>query len=186
MREAPNRRYFLSYTKTGPLDGFPTINIFDSGNLKKLNTIAVNDETIETIEFSGRSNMLLVVSSSVQSGELVSTLSIWDFMDGHKDIFCKSMVPVKIHGAAWNPYLSHNADEFVTIADRTYHYWKVSDTLQLQYQEGDIPTKEGGFQSGSDKFTTACFVKPDALHHSVYLMLGLSTGYVWLLDTRVN
>jgi hypothetical protein len=35
-------------------------------------------------------------------------------------------------------------------------------------------------------FTALCFVKPDQLHHSVYLMIGLKSGYVWLCDTRVN
>lgn len=29
-------------------------------------------------------------------------------------------------------------------------------------------------------------MKPDQLHHSVYLLIGLKSGYVWLTDTRVN
>uniref|UniRef100_A0A7S3CLA5 Uncharacterized protein n=1 Tax=Strombidium rassoulzadegani TaxID=1082188 RepID=A0A7S3CLA5_9SPIT len=37
-----------------------------------------------------------------------------------------------------------------------------------------------------DKFTCLAFVKPDQLHHSVYLLIGLKSGYVWVTDTRVN
>ena len=61
----------------------------------------------------------------------MSTLSVWDFIDGHRDIFCKSMVPMEMRAAAWNPYLQMNADEFVSISDRVYHYWRITENLQL-------------------------------------------------------
>lgn len=64
LKEAPSGKNFLSYTKTGPLDGFPVINIYDSVNLRQLNSIAVSDEQIDCIEYSVQSNMLLVISSS--------------------------------------------------------------------------------------------------------------------------
>lgn len=35
-------------------------------------------------------------------------------------------------------------------------------------------------------FTTVTFVRPDHLHHSVYLLIGLKSGYVWVADARVN
>jgi WD40 repeat protein len=40
-------------------------------------------------------------------------------------------VPFEIVGAAWNPYLNAEADEFVTICKTTYHYWRITKTLQL-------------------------------------------------------
>jgi WD40 repeat protein len=43
-----------------------------------------------------------------------------------------------------------------------------------------------GFRDKSDMFTALSFVKPDYLHHSVYMLLGLKSGYVWVTDTRVN
>ena len=108
-------------------------------------------------------------------------------MDGHKDIFCKSMIPIGVTESCWNPYTQMNADEFVTISDRCYHFWRITKDLQLQYQEGELPSKQTeGFRDKSDMFTTLCFVKPDHLHHSVYLMLGLASGYVWVVDSKVN
>ena len=78
--------------------------------------------------------MLLVVSSTTQGDEAItSTLTVWDFLDGHKDIFCKSMIPIAINQSTWNPYVEQNADEFVTISDRCYHYWRVTENLQLHY-----------------------------------------------------
>jgi len=132
--------------------------------------------------------MLLVVSSTKQGEEQqVSTLTVWDFMDGHKDIFCKSMIPIGVTESCWNPYTQMNADEFDTISDRCYHFWRITKDLQLQYQEGELPSKQTeGFRDKSDMFTTLCFVKPDHLHHSVYLMLGLASGYVWVVDSKVN
>lgn len=52
-------------------------------------------------------------------------------MDGHKDIFCKSMVPIPIIAGAWNPYMEDktSGDEFVTISQRCYHYWKITPNL---------------------------------------------------------
>lgn len=106
-------------------------------------------------------------------------------MDGHRDIFCKSMVPLQVKAAAWNLYIKDAADEFISIGDRVYHYWRISKELQLQYQEGEIP-KTDEFDNPSDKFTCITFVQPDSLHNSVYAMIGLKSGYIWMIDTRTN
>ena len=52
LKQAPDGRVFAAWTKQGPLDGFPVINIYDQTNLRRLNTIAVADETIEAVEYS--------------------------------------------------------------------------------------------------------------------------------------
>lgn len=49
--------------------------------------------------------MLLVISSTREGDEEMTTLSVWDFMDGHRDIFCKSNLNLKIRESCWNPYL---------------------------------------------------------------------------------
>lgn len=43
-----------------------------------------------------------------------------------------------------------------------------------------------GFRDNSDAFTALYFVKPNQFHHSVYCMLGLKSGYVWLVDAKTN
>jgi len=65
----------------------------------------VSDTQIDSVEFSGFSNMLLVISSTKEGEEEMTTLSVWDFMDGHRDIFCKSNLNLKIRESCWNPYL---------------------------------------------------------------------------------
>ena len=64
MKMSPSKRFLLAYSRTGPMDGFPCIYIFDSVTFKKLNQIAISDAQIDSVEFSGYSNMLLVVSST--------------------------------------------------------------------------------------------------------------------------
>ena len=96
--------------------------------------------------------MLLVVSSTKQDQDSIhTTLTVWDFIDGHKDIFCKSMIPLPVLQSAWNPYLNKNSDEFVSISPKCYHYWRISENLQLQYQEGELPGKDvEGFRDKTD------------------------------------
>jgi hypothetical protein len=129
IKFSPDNKIFMAYTKTGALDGFPQIHMFDSVNFRKKNHIAISDDTIESIEFSCQSNMLLVVSSCIQNGETISTVAVWDYIDGHRDIFCKSMIPIQIKQSAWNPYIEKNADEFVTISDRCFHFWRINENL---------------------------------------------------------
>ena len=64
LKLSASKQYLLAYTKTGPMDGFPCIYIFDSLTFKKLNQIAISDAQIDSVEFSAASNMLLVVSST--------------------------------------------------------------------------------------------------------------------------
>ncbi len=49
---APNKLYLLAYTRTGPIDGFPCVYIFDAATLKKLNQIAISDAQIDSVKFS--------------------------------------------------------------------------------------------------------------------------------------
>ena len=120
----------LAFTQSGQVDGFPCIFIWDAKTLKKLNQIAINDQYVMAVEFSPNSNMLLVLSYS--ETEKTSSINIWDFLDGHKDILCKSNMPGQVLAGRWNNYIS-DSNEFVTISQRKYHYWKISNSLTLQY-----------------------------------------------------
>jgi len=87
------------------------------------------------VEFSVHSNMLLVISRSQNNQygnqtDVISTISVWDFLEGHKDILCKSQLPMNVIDGRWNYYLA-DSNEFVTISERKYHYWKISNTLNL-------------------------------------------------------
>lgn len=139
------------------------------------------------MEFSQNSNMLLIISKQrVEQGDSISCIAVWDFLDGHRDILCKSQLPMKILGGKWNEFLGTESNEFVTISERQYHYWKIAGNLTLQYMEGDIPKKKDLFSSRDDHFTACQFIVPTAEQISIYLALGLSNGYVWVADSRCN
>ena len=76
--------------------------------------------------------MLLVLSRSPSdtTSDYISQIALWDFLEGHKDIFCKSHLPLKINEIKWNIYIGDSL-EFVSIADRQYHYWKITQNLTL-------------------------------------------------------
>lgn len=64
-----------------------------------------------------------------------STMAVWDFLDGRREYFCKSVVPYEIIQAKWNPYVE---DEFVTITSKGYHYWRLTKSLKLLIQQGEM------------------------------------------------
>jgi hypothetical protein len=134
--------------------------------------------------------MLLVLSKSPSTSSedpagYISQVALWDFLDGHKDIMCKSHLPLNLLDMRWNFYLGDSL-EFVTVAERQYHYWKITPNLTLQYQEGEIPKKRDLFSSRDDKLTTCEFAVPMPDQITVFLVLGLNNGYVWVSDSRCN
>jgi hypothetical protein len=147
----------------------------------KTNQIAVSEPELVAVEFSPNSNMLLVIT---RSGDHSSGVAIWDFLDGHKDVLCRSQIPLRVTAGRWNEYLGTESSEFVTISDQKYHYWKIGGNLTLQYMEGDMPKKP--FSSKEEAFTTCEFVVPTAEQLSIYILLGLNSGYVWIADSRCN
>ena len=118
----------LAYTRTGAVDGAPQIIVWDTMTRRKISQIAVEDAEITCVQFSNFNNMILVVS---WDGKGRSTIGVWDFKEGRRDFLSKSVVPFKIHDARWNPYIKQSGDEFVTISDSVYHYWRITEHLQL-------------------------------------------------------
>lgn len=96
----------LAFTKFGHVDGFPCIYVWDAATLRKVNQIAINDSELMAVEFSANSNMLLVISRSLNNAasqnDYVSCVSVWDFLEGQKDILCKSQLPGSIIDGRWN------------------------------------------------------------------------------------
>lgn len=181
MKFSTNGRTLLGFTKRGELDGFPCLYFWEAATLKKLNQIAINDEEVIACEFNKNSNLLLVLSRS----QSISTIAVWDYLDGHKDILCKSQLPMNLVDCKWNYYLG-DALEFVTISERCYHFWKMTPNLALQYQEGDFPKKQALFSSSLEQFTACDFAVPDSGQINVYMLLGLSSGTICVVDSRCN
>ena len=133
VKMSPNQNLLLAFTKTGTLDGHPQIIVWDAQTRRKVSQIAIDDQQLVCVEFSNSSNSLLVVSTNGNQANPRSTVAIWDFMEGRKDYLAKSMLPVLLIDARWNPYIKTSADEFVTISAKQYHYWRVTEQLQLQF-----------------------------------------------------
>jgi hypothetical protein len=176
----------LAHTSQGIIDGYPCIYIWDAMTFKKLNQIAISEKHLISVEFAPLSNMLLVVSSDSLDQDAKSTIAVWDFLDGCKDVFCKSQMPRKIVGAKWNPYTSIDVSEFVTLCEGSYHYWRVSNNLQLDYQEGHIDPQHKQMLDKTATLNTLEFVVPSPTCVSTFMAIGLTNGYIWISDVRTN
>ena len=104
--------------------------------------------------------MLLVVSYNGDDANPRATIAVWDFLDGRKEYLCKSVLPFKILDARWNPYIKTSTDEFVTISSQKYHYWRITQTLHMQYQEGAAPRDIWSGTNSGESLTTLAFVEP--------------------------
>lgn len=49
-----------------------------------------------------------------------------------------------------------------------------------------MPKKKDMVSNTEDNFTTVDFVMPNKYQTSIYLMIGLSNGIIWVFDSRVN
>ena len=56
----------------------------------------------------------------------------------------------------------------------------------MQYQEGSAPKDLWAGANRDESFTTLSFVEPYEEQNSVYLLIGLTNGHIWVLDTRSN
>lgn len=186
VKLSPNGDLLLIYTRDGRLDGFPQIIVYNSQTRRKVSHITIDDQEIVAVEFSNYSNMLLVISYNGNDANPRSTIAIWDFMDGRREYLCKSVVPFLVYDARWNPYIKTSSDEFVTISDQKYQYWRITQNLQMQYQDGARPPKAFQGEDAKARFTSLSFVEPMLEQNSVYLLIGLSNGDIWVLDTKTN
>ena len=90
---------------------------------------------LKTVKFSANSNLLLVLSSDEEeASDPMSIVAVWDFLDEQCECLCRSQMPFLIEDARWNLCLKNL--EFVTITQTSYLFWRISDELLLQYQEG--------------------------------------------------
>lgn len=200
LKLSPNGKMLMAYTHNASIDGLPMIYIWDSTTFKKLAQISINQRIIATADFSPNSNLLLVVSNDIDEDDPNSVVAIWDFLDGHCEPLCRAHIPSEIKGAAWNYFLKNL--EFATWNDTQYYFWKVTDELSLQYQEGskdfqirseDVKEYEKSVQAvklGKEApqatITTIQFAYPIPNLQTVFLLIGLSNGYVWSVDSRTN
>jgi len=201
LKLSPNGKMLMAYTYNASIDGLPMMYIWDSITFKKISEISINQRIIVTADFSPNSNLIMVVSfDDTDEEDPNSVVAIWDFLDGNCEPLCRSHIPQEIKGASWNYFLK--TLEFATWNDTTYHFWKVSDDLVLQYQEGtkqfqikaeDVKDMDKpvhavrlGSEEGEHSIMTAQFSYPIERLHTMFLLIGLSNGYVWSVDARTN
>ena len=89
---------------------------------------------------------------------------------------------MKILDAKWNPYIVRPSNEFMTITTTEYHYWRITPDLQMDYQQGVMPV-EPRF---TGQFTCMAYVEPVLDQNSIYAIIGVNDGNVWVVDTETN
>ena len=198
LKLSPSGKLLMAYTYNASIDGLPMIYVWDAVTLKKVSEISINQRVLVSADFSPNSNFILVVSfDDTDEDNPNSVVAIWDFTDGNCEPLCRSHIPYEIKGASWNYFLKNL--EFATWNNTQYYFWKVTDALSFQYQEGskefridpDKPDEQlHSIKLGNDeehaKITDLQFAYPIHSLQTVFLLIGLSNGYVWGVDSRTN
>lgn len=189
-----NGRLILAYTRESINDGSPMIYIWDADTLKKRAQISINQRLLKSASFSTHSNLLLVLSSDQdEEDDPCSIVAVWDFIDGDVETLCRSKLPFIIDEARWNLQLKNL--EFITMSKTRYLFWRITEELLLQYQEGGTQLMEDPAKPDADQerairiggdITITCISECFPKLSSALILVGLSNGYVWTVDTRTN
>ena len=171
---SPNLKYLALYNKEAIYSSRPTIYSFELPSFNTISEIVPTQSHIVCVEFSLNNNMLLVVTSEGNN----SVISIWDFLKG--EMFAKAGFNFGAVAAKWNP--SSSSLEFVVASISSYTFWRLTPQLSLEYIEGTCP-KDTDPQS---RITAIGFTFTHKNIETILLIIGLSDGKLWFIDTRTN
>jgi len=80
----------------------------------------------------------------------------------------------------WNTFLKNL--EFCTVSNELYTFWRINSDSSLQYQHGDFDEKK----LESKVFTSIEYSPPLSCNCVILLLVGLSSGEIWGIDTKTN
>lgn len=84
----------------------------------------------------------------------------------------------------WNPYLTNL--EFTTLSSKIYTFWRInSSDVNLQYQHGDFENDLIDISKGVE-LTSMEYTPPLSYTCNILLLIGMSTGEIWGVDTKTN
>lgn len=82
----------------------------------------------------------------------------------------------------WNKFLKNL--EFSTLSSQLYTFWRLNSNVTLQYQFGDFNEKL--LENPEKSFTCIEFSPPLSCNCNILLLIGLSNGEIWGVDTKTN
>ncbi len=107
-----------------------------------------------------------------------SFVSILDFY--HNEILVTTVMTIKMFSIKWNKFLKNL--EFSTLSSQSFTFWRLNSNVTLQYQHGDFNEK----MLDKKSFTCLEFTPPLSCNCTVLLLIGLSNGEIWGVDSKTN
>lgn len=120
-------------------------------------------------------NFNIITGGDTQSETFVSIL---DFF--HNEVLATTVMTIPMISIKWNKFLSNL--EFCTLSEKIYTFWRLDSNVRLQYQLGDFNEK----LIEMNTFTCIDYSPPLSCNCNVLLLLGLSNGEIWGVDTKTN
>lgn len=105
-------------------------------------------------------------------------VSILDFFNN--EVLVTTVMTMTMFSIKWNKFLSNL--EFSSLSSELYTFWRLNSNVTLQYQFGDFNEK----LLEKKTFTCLEFSPPLSFNCTVLLLLGLSNGEIWGVDTKTN
>lgn len=170
---SPNHKLLAGYSRQAMYAGSTSVYVVDTQSWATISHITIPQPTIRSAEFSPNSNILMILTTGVQSD---STLHFYDPLA--PELLVRSAVPHLLTAATWNTFSSSGL-EFVVMNDKKYEFWRLTPELTLQYQDGKL------FAENAD-LTTLNFSEPIIGLGTILLGIGKENGSVDIVDTRTN
>lgn len=142
--------------------------------IKIITSCKLQHKYLKSCIFSPNSLFLILMTHNNNINE--SYISVFDYYSN--TIISTTIISISLNIIKFNPYLSNF--EFVTCAEKTSLFWRITNEYDLQYQYVNVnPTS-------TEKIISVEYTPPLSVTSKIVLLIGFDNGAIVGIDTKTN
>lgn len=118
-----------------------------------------------------------IVGSNIDSESFVSILDFYN-----NEVLVTTTMTIKMLSLKWNKFLRNL--EFATLSTQKFTFWTLNSNVTLKYQFGEFSEKL--LENPQKSFTCLEYSPPLSCNCNILLLIGLTNGELWGIDTKTN
>ena len=141
---------------------------------KLLSSLKLKQFSISAVAMPSSGHLSVIAA---KASEIETVILVYNFI--HSEILATTAMNLPIFFVDFNIFLENL--EFVTLSPKLFSFWRITKDGNLQYQHG---TFEEDLQERS--FLSSTFTPPLSFQGTVLLLVAVSDGDLWGIDTKTN
>lgn len=142
--------------------------------IKIITSCKLQHKYLKSCVFSPNSLFLILMTHNNNINE--SYISVFDYYSN--TIISTTIISISLNIVKFNPYLSNF--EFVTCAEKTALFWRITNEYDLQYQYVNVNS------SSTEKIISVEYTPPLSVTTKIILLIGFDNGAIVGIDTKTN